>query len=239
MRYKLKRNTYTFYNTGIKLLIRKDVLKEYRNNNRLDVDALKTKIKIGAVIPTTTFDQLYKHKYERMETFGKSKDAVDELNNSQIDALASEPMILRSLINKLQEPQKFEIYPESSYLPNMNNQEYFIAISNYGPTERYSQTLLYAVNKVLSQSPLKDIEIDKLRNNENGNQSNNPKPTPTPTPTPPPPPPPSPLEKIIKWFLFIFIVFIVLINFPIFNRFMSPIGTRIAQLVGRITGRDR
>lgn len=157
-----------FYETGIKLFLKKTVLDKNLDQN--DPSSLIKKIKIGVVKDTTTYDQL---KNRRNISLRSTKKQVLEDLESQtladaLDAFASDGIILRELLEqkdtngKSYKDKGYVLFPEgSNYLINPKTEEYVIAISNKGKNQKYSSELLSATNAILN-SKFKDDWQQKL-----------------------------------------------------------------------------
>ncbi|MEA5569539.1 hypothetical protein [Calothrix sp. UHCC 0171] len=160
-----------FHTTRIKILLRKEKLDEIKQQNKGEeklLEAIKSKIAIGVMKQTTTAAELKNAEYNINE-YEKSENMIRDLKiGDKIQAFGSDGIILRSLQKELQKSNdykniSFVIYPENNKnLPGTREQEYIIAISKVGESKDYYKYLKNATDKILRQSPLKDIEKQKL-----------------------------------------------------------------------------
>ncbi|BAZ40927.1 hypothetical protein NIES4101_68890 [Calothrix sp. NIES-4101] len=165
-----------FYETNIKLLIRKKVWENFNLKNKLPqeiLDILKKKLNVGVVEKTTTQEQLSQH-FTGIKLFKSLDDATIAFNEGmpgekEMDALASDGIIVKYKSDHYCHPRKpCVIYPENNQVSlGTQEQKYFIAISNYGGTQQYSATLQETINNLIDRSNVIRKEIEKLKQYEN------------------------------------------------------------------------
>ncbi len=128
-----------FYSTNVKLLMEKNLAEKLNADTRQD----KFKnIKIGIIPRTTTqkqfekFEKLYPNLTEIpvKKTENTLENGLEKLENQDIQALASDGIILKSslLNNKLKHPENYVIFPDAreSKLPGLWTEEYVIVSRN-------------------------------------------------------------------------------------------------------------
>jgi hypothetical protein len=170
----------SFYSTNIKLLLRKSLAKSLSELPIADFEERLGKIKIGVMGGTTTWQQFQTNqdRYNLTELNAENgrnalEKALDALESGEIEALASDGMILQSFFaegvtggGKTQgaptyltqrDPYKskgFIIFPSQDYpspddsplLPGMRAEKYVIAISKQRPN---SDEIYKQVNEIL------------------------------------------------------------------------------------------
>lgn len=168
----------TFYETGIKFLLKKEISDEYLGEQSqksfLDLlEIVRSRIRIGAIVGTTTLERLKSAGY-RVSSYETRELLLDALDENEVQAFASDAIILRVLLenganegNPYKE-QGYILFPqESGYLLG-DTERYAIAISNEGENTGYSRELLSVTNRVLSQSKFTEDERNKLAQYESG-----------------------------------------------------------------------
>jgi ABC-type amino acid transport substrate-binding protein len=166
----------TFYQTGIKLLLRKDKYKALANLSASELDSQIDKLLIGTVKDTTTFLQFVnKGRDKNVTGFSKKNDALKSLDDGSIDAFAADSLIAQTLFeegvrhnkhNDERQPYKekdFIVFPfkKGDYLPGFDGENYAIVIKK---GSLYEQDLLGLINDALKRiknsSSLTDAEND-------------------------------------------------------------------------------
>ncbi|MFB2921644.1 hypothetical protein [Aerosakkonema funiforme] len=188
-----------FYETGIKLFLKKDILDKYKPN-------LIGRINIGVLKETTASVQFKNRK--NISEKDTRKEILKGLSSDKnpIQAFASDGIILRALLEqkdadgKSYKDKGYVLYPDgSNYLfDNSKNENYAIAISNKDKNKLYAQDLRNKTDEILN-SQFKNEWKKKLENYEyygtdcydNG----------------------SFIYHVISGFLFVIFIFIIVINF--------------------------
>ena len=222
-----------FHETGVKILLKKQLAEDLRSGNK----KLK-EIKIGVVKETTTLKMLEQEKDVNKIGYDRWDQALNALEQNQVDAFASDTLIVLTLLNKgvnqeikkgVNEQEKlllyrdayknknggYTIYPESSYLiPSAKKEQYAMAFDETVP---FKTPLLNVINQTLQRPEINQAkeELKKFENPEIP-------PTSPPSQTSPPSPtsstsqtsPPSPLstDKDQNFFLTILGGFIGLVG---------------------------
>lgn len=135
----------TFYDTGVRLLLKQGLAHNLNN------------IKIGVVKGTTTFN-LLEGRYD-IVGYNSGDKALDALDKNQVQAFASDALIVWTLLEKgVNEPKRtprhayknsgYHIFPNGSYLSNTSKQQYALAVN--GET-KFSKQLLGLINNSLSR----------------------------------------------------------------------------------------
>lgn len=177
-RRKILFSRNNFHTTGIKLLLKKETAAELQSTplNQLE-DKLST-LRIAAIKGTTTLKEFRINRdfYNSFVAYPKRKQAnqkldvrdfaLDDLEAGKVKAFASDAIILRTLLEKgvKGEPgyrkerqplknQNYVIYPPEpgKYLPNLEKQQYAIAINKNTP---YVKWLRQTIDRVLSNPTL-------------------------------------------------------------------------------------
>ena len=169
----------TFYQTGIKLLIKTEIFNQYLKNLSREDRRIKVKkdFQIAVEHNTTTYSNLTKKDF-KVKEYPNRETALNALNTQQKIAFASDAIILRSFIKEGYpgdiefQQEDYILFPEQSRDYIINTPEnYGIAISDVpGKTGQYSGELKEAINRVLQTPALKE-ERKKLQNYEDGGQS--------------------------------------------------------------------
>ena len=160
-----------FYTTKIKLILKKNDIdnlnKNFKDRSNDIAMYIKKNIKIGVVEGTTTFDNLKSNQYSIISYKTRSQALEALLKKGDVQALASDGIILRYLLSLSILPnQEYDIFNKGLDALDTNEEKYAIAISKMGNTSQYYQVLHKATNKVLSQNKLQQ-ESKKLSNYEN------------------------------------------------------------------------
>ncbi len=151
-----------FHTTGIKLLGKKDSFSKFTSNfSSEEIEKIKI-MKIGVVRQTTTYNALKKVGY-RPIPFEKREELLQELENNNIDAYASDALILKSLLEEdyrnINSQEKYTLFPQQSnaYLPD-------IAIENYGIAvlkgTDYEDTLIKKINDTITLPSFKQFRYN-------------------------------------------------------------------------------
>lgn len=147
----------TFYKTGVRLLLKKGWGQNLGN------------IKIGVVQGTTTPNVLQSSGYSNnIKSYGSGDKALDALDNNEVQAFASDELIVWTLLEKgVKEPQRkyrppyeesgYTIFPESSYLTGAATEEYVMAVKEGTP---FRDELLNAINNTLMRDKISQAKND-------------------------------------------------------------------------------
>jgi hypothetical protein len=169
-----------FYETGIKLLIKKKTLGDYNINQDISLSELlkiivRDKLRIGALNGTTTLERLKQYEHKGYNT---RDDALHKLGlGKEIQAFASDGIILRDLMERGDgsgAPYKdmdYVIIPEGANYLAGKTEKYAIAISTASNNRKnilYSSELLKATNNVLNPGKFSTDERKKLEQYEMG-----------------------------------------------------------------------
>ena len=91
-----------FYETGIKLLLKRETFEQYLADQSQDsletLEFIKQAIEIGAIVETTTLDRLKSSNYS-VYRYDTRDLLLDALEKNDVQAYASDGIILRVLIN--------------------------------------------------------------------------------------------------------------------------------------------
>ncbi len=172
----------SFYETGIKLLLKKEISDEYLSDQSQEslldlLEIVRAKIRIGAIVDTTTLERLRSAGYE-VSSYETRELALKALDEDRVQAFASDAIILRVLIEnganggKPYKDQGYILFPQGSGYLLGDTERYAIAISNEGENTKYSRELLSVTNQVLSQSKFTETERNKLVQYEFGQDAN-------------------------------------------------------------------
>lgn len=164
-----------FYETGIKLMIKKEdfnqYLKKISGNNRIDL--VKNEFKIAAEENTTTYRNL-KNQGFNIQRYPSKDAALNAVISQPRIAFADDAIILRSYLKEGYPGEidfnqnDYIIFPERSRDYVIETPEkYGIAISDTGEKSKYSQELKNTINRVL-ETPSLEQERAKLQNYEDG-----------------------------------------------------------------------
>ncbi len=180
-----------FHTTGIKLLLKKETAEELHNTPLKQLENKLSTLRIAAIKGTTTFKEFRVNRnfYNSFVFYPKRKQAnqkldvrdfaLDDLEAGKVKAFASDAIILRTLLEKGvkgevgyrkdRQPlknQNYVIYPPEpgKYLPNLEKQQYAIAINK---NTQYARWLRKTIDKVLSNASLNQAK-QYIKEYENG-----------------------------------------------------------------------
>lgn len=171
----------SFYETGIKLLLKKSTLDKYvntqsQNDLAKSLDNIRSDVRIGVVKDTTTFERLKASAY-KYYGYDERRQALKDLDEDLVLAFAGDGIILRALFEDGSEDGKpphtpykdrgYVIFPDGSNYLAGKTEKYSIAISNKGISAGYSRQLLSVINQILEQSRFQQEKIN-LENYELG-----------------------------------------------------------------------
>ncbi len=167
-----------FHTTGIKLLLKKETAAELQSTPLNQLEDKLSRLPIAAIKGTTTLKEfrVSKNFYNNLVPYPNRKQAnqkldvrdlaLDDLEAGKVKAFASDAIILRTLLEegvkgeagyrKDRQPlknQNYVIYPPEpgKYLPNLELQQYAIAINKNTP---YGKWLRKTIDRVLSNASL-------------------------------------------------------------------------------------
>ena len=138
----------TFFETGARLLVKKEKAKELSLN-----DLTFGNVRIGVVKNTTTLETFEK-TYRRAnieQIYDKRGDVVDSLNRNEIDAFASDDIILQGILKEDFNNQNYILFPERF----LSDEPYAMVIN------KDNNLLRHYVNGVLKDE--KDRALDYLK----------------------------------------------------------------------------
>lgn len=177
-RHKILFSSNNFHTTGIKLLLKKETAAELQSTPLNQLEDKLYRLPIAAIKGTTTLREFRANKdfYSSLVAYPKKKQAnqkldvrdfaLDDLEAGKVKAFASDAIILRTLLEegvkgeagyrKDRQPlknQNYVIYPPEpgKYLPNLEKQQYAIAINKNTP---YVKWLRQTIDRVLSNANL-------------------------------------------------------------------------------------
>jgi hypothetical protein len=169
-----------FYETGIKILLKKETLDKYsiyQDSSNLPglLETVRSKFRIGAIKETTTLDKLATGGYKK-DSSDTRKEALSKLTQDEIEAFASDGIILRFLLENGDGGKPFKdmgyvIFPEGANYLAGKTEKYAIAISNSDGNSLYSKALQHATSQVLDQQEFRENERVKLEQYESGKGS--------------------------------------------------------------------
>ncbi|AFY56658.1 extracellular solute-binding protein, family 3 [Rivularia sp. PCC 7116] len=192
-RRKIQFSRKNFHTTGIKLLLNKETAEELENTPANQLKDKLSALPIAALRDTTTLKQFRINKdsyksfipYPRKKQINQKLDvrdlALDDLEAGKVKAFASDAIILRTLLEegvagepgyrKSRQPLKnynYVLYPQQPgiYLPNLEQQQYGIAIKNQTP---YFKWLRKTVDRVLDNPSLNQAK-QYIKEYENGKE---------------------------------------------------------------------
>lgn len=170
----------TFYETGVKLLLRESLARDLESN-LINL----SKIQVGAFEGSTTLKLLYGIITNNNIHFYPNRDAaLNALNNNQLEAFASDSLIVKNILEigvneKGQQNRKayknsgYTIYPRKSYLTADPTEMYVMAVKK---GTKFSQELIELINQTLQRQELYKAK-EQLKCFENSskdcNSSNN------------------------------------------------------------------
>ena len=155
----------TFHKVNIKLLLREKLFNELTNTPS---DQLKQKlksIKIGVSKNSVTIGKLINASYDYLG-FETKEGAIEALQKGDVDAYANDSPMLETLINRDFNKKGYLIFPKYGTLPDLQQDEYVIAISK---DTDFSGQLLSIVNDVIKHPQLTDY-AKQLEKNDSGNK---------------------------------------------------------------------
>lgn len=177
-RHKIIFSSNNFHTTGIKLLLKKETAAELQSTPLNQLEDKLYRLPIAAIKGTTTLREFRANRdfYSSLVAYPKKKQAnqkldvrdfaLDDLEAGKVKAFASDAIILRTLLEegvkgeagyrKDRQPlknQNYVIYPPEpgKYLPNLEKQQYAIAINKNTP---YVKWLKQTIDRVLSNANL-------------------------------------------------------------------------------------
>jgi ABC-type amino acid transport substrate-binding protein len=149
----------SFYETGIKLLLKKDLANQITDLKR-NINSLA----VGVIRDTTTLKYLSNsgNNVRSLKVYDTRDKALEDLNNGVIEAYASDAIILRAILEE-GKSKDYVVFPKKTYLTNKKEQ-YAMAI--YGGTQYFNE-LIDIIDQVLEKPKLKDAQ-QKLKQYEDG-----------------------------------------------------------------------
>ena len=163
-----------FHTTGIKLLGKKDSFPLFTSNfSSEEIEKIKI-IKIGVVRQTTTYNALNKVGYKPIR-FETREALLQELENNDIDAYASDALILKNLLEKdyrnINSQEEYTLFPQQSdtYLPDVAIEKYGIAVLK---GTDYEDTLIKKINDTIALKSLEQFR-DNLKSEESAKSMDN------------------------------------------------------------------
>ena len=139
----------TFHRVNIKLLLREKLFNELSNISSNSLEQKLKSVKIGVAKNTVTISKLHNADYD-YSGFETKERLIEALNNDEVEAYANDSPILETLVQREFKNKGFFIFPKYGTLPNLQKDEYVIAISK---NTDYSGQLLSIINGVLSKRP--------------------------------------------------------------------------------------
>ncbi len=180
-----------FHTTGIKLLLKKETAAQLHSTPLNQLEVKLSRLPIAAIKGTTTLKEfkVSRDYYNNLVAYPRRKQAnqkldvrdfaLDDLEAGKVKAFASDAIILRTLLEegvkgeagyrKDRQPlknQNYVIYPPEpgKYLPNLEKQQYAIAINKNTP---YVKWLINTIDSVLSSTNLSQAK-QYVKEYENG-----------------------------------------------------------------------
>ncbi|MEM9805487.1 MAG: hypothetical protein AAF959_09405, partial [Cyanobacteria bacterium P01_D01_bin.56] len=179
-----------FYSTGIKLLMKRATFEEHFKDLPLFEASQKMRelgIKIAAKNDTTTYDKLYGMNLTVIRADSRA-DSLDMLYSDDVDAYASDGIIIRALMEEGVEPDNgiperpaygengYVMYPDGQGYIGEESEFYTLVVSRKDENDLYASDLLLAIERILDNQNFMNAQGEILRDYENGRDSSKPEP---------------------------------------------------------------